>query len=175
MDIYERELREIFSGNKEVLEKVTKSCSDEEKQKYLKIMDAPFIVVRAAGSLGIADIVAVRGEISFLAEIKVRKGKEILFSHEGGRMQKKAEEMIERCEKAKVLPLYAFRIKGYHGDSWRVYSLPVQRLEGRAKLVNSRIPKVRKTTSGNYFMKWEKGMKLSDFIDYVTHLYTPKH
>jgi len=175
MDIYERELREILSGNKEVLEKVTKSCSDEERQKYFKIMDAPFIVVRAAGSLGIADIVAVRGEISFLVEIKVRKGKEILFSHEGGRMQKKAKEMIEKCEEAKVLPLFAFRIKGYHGDSWRIYSLPIQELEGRTKLLNSRLPKIGKTANGNYLMRWEEGMKLSDFIDYVANLCTPKH
>ena len=175
MDIYEREIREILSGNTEILEKVTKSCSDEEKQKYYKIVDAPFIVVRAAGSFGIADIVAVRGEISFLAEIKARKGKEILFSHEGGRMQKKAEEMIKKCEKAKVLPLIAFRIKGYHGDSWRIHSFPVQGLEGRVKIVNSRMPKIRKTNSGNYIMKWEEGMKLSDFIDYITKLYTPKH
>jgi len=175
MDVYERELREILSGNKEVLEKVTKSCSREEKKKYFKIVDAPFIVVRAAGSLGIADIVAVRGEISFLVEIKVRKGKEILFSHEGGRMQKKAKEMTEKREKSKVLPLYAFRIKGYHGDSWRVYSLPLQNLQGRAKLLHSKIPNIRKTKNGNYFMKWDDGMKLSDFIDYVTNLCIPKY
>ncbi|KAA0008275.1 MAG: Holliday junction resolvase, partial [Thermoplasmata archaeon] len=54
MSIYERELREILSGNKDVIERVTKSCSEEEKQKYFKIMKKPFIVVRAAGSLGIA-------------------------------------------------------------------------------------------------------------------------
>lgn len=175
MDIYERELREILSGNKEMLEKVTKSCSDEERQKYFKIVESPFIVVRAAGSLGIADIVAVRGEISFLVEIKVRKGKEILFSHEGGRMQRKAEEMVEKCGKSKVLPLFAFRIKGYHGDSWRIYSLPLQSLQGRAKLLQSKIPNIGKTKNGNYFMRWDEGMKLSDFIDYVTTLCTPKY
>lgn len=175
MDIYERELREILSGNEEVLKKITKSCSEEERKKYFKIMDSPFIVVRAAGSLGIADIVAVRGEISFLVEIKVRKGKEILFSHEGGRMQKKAEEMIEKCERAKVLPLFAFRIKGYHGDSWRIYSLSIKGLEGRMKLLSTKIPKIGKTASGNYLMRWEEGMKLSDFIDYITNLCTPKY
>jgi len=170
MSDYERELREILSGNTDVIEKVTKSCSDEEKAKYLKIVDSPFIVVRAAGSLGIADIVALRGDISFLVEIKTRKGRSILFSHEGGRMQRKAEEMLEKCEKSKVLPLFAFRIKNYHGDSWRMYSLKMEGLEGRAKLVSKRIPEIGKTANGNYFLKWDEGMKLSDFIDYVTSL-----
>ncbi len=170
MSEYERELREILSGNKTVIEKVTKSCSDDEKAKYLRIIDSPFIVVRAAGSLGIADIVALRGDISFLVEIKTRKGRSILFSHEGGRMQRKAEEMLEKCEKSKVMPLFAFRIKNYHGDSWRMFSLKTDGLEGRAKLVSSRIPEVEKTASGNYLLKWDNGMKLSDFIYYVTSL-----
>ncbi|KAA0003885.1 MAG: Holliday junction resolvase [Thermoplasmata archaeon] len=170
MSDYERELREILSGNRSIIEKVTKSCSEEERRNYFKIMDSPFIVVRAAGSLGIADIVAVRGDISFLVEIKARKGKSILFSHEGGRMQRKAEEMLEKCEMAKVLPLFAFRIKNYHGDSWRVYSLRMDNLEGRAKIVNERIPKVGKTASGNYLLKWDEGMKLSDFIGYMSAL-----
>lgn len=168
MSDYERELREILSGNRAVIERVTKSCSEEERAKYLKIVDSPFIVVRAAGSLGIADIVALRGDISFLVEIKTRKGKSILFSHEGGRMQRKAEEMLEKCEKSRVLPLFAFRIKGYHGDSWRMYCLKTDGLEGRAKLVSNRIPKIGKTANGNYLLKWDEGMKLSDFIDYVT-------
>jgi len=170
MSDYERELKEILSGNKAIIEKVTKSCNVEERQKYFKITDCPFIVVRAAGSLGIADIVALRGDISFLVEIKTRKGKNILFSHEGGRMQRKAEEMLEKCEKTKVLPLFAFRIKNYHGDSWRIYSLKMDGLEGRSKLVNERIPKLGTTANGNYHIKWDEGMKLSDFIGYMTAL-----
>lgn len=170
MSDYERELREILSGNRDVIERVTKSCSEEERENYFKIIDSPFIVVRAAGSLGIADIVAVRGDISFLVEIKVRKGKSILFSHEGGRMQRKADEMLEKCEKSKVLPLFAFRVKNYKGDSWRIYSLKVENLEGRAKIVNERIPKVGRTANGNYHLKWDDGMKLSDFIGYMSAL-----
>ncbi|MEA2055081.1 MAG: Holliday junction resolvase [Candidatus Thermoplasmatota archaeon] len=170
MSDYERELREILSGNKAIIGKVTKSCSSEERQKYFKITENPFVVVRAAGSLGIADIVALRGEISFLVEIKTRKEKSILFSHEGGRMQRKAEEMLEKCEKAKVLPLFAFRIKNYHGDSWRIYSLELEGLEGKSKILYARIPKIRKTASNNYLLKWDEGMKLSDFIDYTTTL-----
>ena len=168
MSIYERELREILSGNEEILERVTKSCSEEETKKYMKIKEKPFIVVRAAGSLGIADIVALRGDISFIVEIKVRKEKEILFSHEGGRMQRKAEEMKERCEKASILPIFAYRIKGMRGDAWRIFTIKINGLQWKSKELNSVIPKLEKTGNGNYIMRWEYGMKLSDFIEIVS-------
>jgi len=167
MSIYERELREILSGNREIVKRVTKSCSEEETKKYFKIFEKPFIVVRAAGSLGIADIVALRGDISFIVEIKVRKEKEILFSHEGGRMQRKAEEMKERCEKASILPIFAYRIKGMRGDAWRIFTMEIDGLNGKSMEINKELPKLEKTNNGNYVMKWENGMKLSDFIDMI--------
>ena len=168
MSIYERELREILSGNKDVIERVTKSCSEKERQKYFKIMKKPFIVVRAAGSLGIADIVALRGDISFIVEIKVRKEKEILFSHEGGRLQRKAEEMQKKCMESSTLPVFAYRIKGARGDAWRIFTIEIDGLQGKSKQVNKMVPKLEKTGNGNYIMKWENGMKLSDFIEIVS-------
>ncbi|HDS59301.1 MAG TPA: Holliday junction resolvase [Thermoplasmatales archaeon] len=170
MSSYERELREILSGNQVVIDRVTKTCSPTEQAQYRKIIRNPFIVVRAAGSLGIADIVALRGGMSFLVEIKARAGSRILFSHEGGRMQRQAEEMLASCQRCRVLPLFAFRIKGVRGDSWRVYSLPMDGLEGRAQVLHRRLPHLETTGSGNFVMDWNAGMKLSDFIDYVTSL-----
>ncbi len=168
MSVYERELREILAGNEEILKRVTKSCSEEETKKYMKIKEKPFIVVRAAGSLGIADIVAIRGDISFIVEIKVRKEKEILFSHEGGRMQRKAEEMKEKCEMTSILPIFAYRIKGARGDAWRIFTIEIHGLQGKSEQVNKMVPKLEKTGNGNYIMKWENGMKLSDFIEIVS-------
>lgn len=170
MSSYERELREILSGNQAVIDKVTKTCSPTEQTQYRKIIRNPFIVVRAAGSLGIADIVALRGDIAFLVEIKARASPRILFSHEGGRMQRQAEEMLASCQRCKVLPLFAFRIKGVRGDSWRIFSLPMNGLEGRARVLYRRLPSLETTDSGNYVMDWNRGMKLSAFIDYVTTL-----
>ncbi|MBC7128653.1 MAG: Holliday junction resolvase [Thermoplasmatales archaeon] len=163
MSIYERELKEILSGNREIIERVTKNLSDERKEIYKKIIEYPFITVRAAGSLGIADIVAVRGDISLLAEIKARKEKEILFSHEKGRMQKKAEEMLEKCEKSKVLPIFAYRLKGIRDETWRIFTMDMN-IEGNIRRIHEKIPKVEKSKDGNYIMRWEKGMRLSDFI-----------
>ncbi|MCD6330825.1 MAG: Holliday junction resolvase, partial [Thermoplasmata archaeon] len=64
MSIYERELREILAGNEEIIDKVIKSLREEERRKYKKILKKPFITVRAAGSLGIAEIVELGGILS---------------------------------------------------------------------------------------------------------------
>lgn len=167
MSIYERELREILAGNEKIIEKVVKSLSEEEKEKYKKILKKPFITVRAAGSLGIADIVALRGDISFIVEIKVRKGSEILFSHEGGRMQKKAEEMKRKCTMASILPIFAFRRKGIRGDAWRIFTMEIDGMKGKGKEIYDVLPKLEITKDGNFRMKWENGMKLADFIDMI--------
>ena len=170
MSAYERELREILAGNEEVIEKITRSCSEEEKRKYKKIIEKPFITVRAAGSLGIADIVAIRGDISLIIEIKVRKEREILFSHEGGRMQRKAKEMKRKCEISKVLPIFAYRIKGLRGDAWRIFTMNIEGMEGKYEEIYRKLPKLEESKGGNYIMRWENGMKLSDFIDLLSYL-----
>jgi Holliday junction resolvase len=171
MSSYERELREILSGNPDVVNRVIKTCSPEEQEKYRKIITTPFVVVRAAGSLGIADLVALRSSIAFLVEIKVRKGTRILFSHEGGRMQQQAEVMLSSCEQCRVLPLFAFRLKGVRGDAWRMFSLAMDdKLDGRVKLLHQRLPHLETTDSGNYVLDWHHGMKLSDFVDYLATL-----
>jgi len=167
LSIYERELREILAGNEKIIEKVVKSLSEEEKEKYKKILKKPFITVRAAGSLGIADIVALRGDLSFIVEIKVRKGSEILFSHEGGRMQKKAEEMKRKCTMASILPIFAFRRKGIRGDAWRIFTMEIDGMKGKGKEIYDVLPKLEITKDGNFRMKWENGMKLADFIDMI--------
>ena len=149
---------------------MVKTCSPEEQEKYRKIIATPFVVVRAAGSLGIADLVALRGRIAFLVEIKVRKCTRILFSHEGGRMQQQAEAMHDSCEQCRVLPLFAFRLKGVRGDAWRMYSLALDGLDGPAKLLHQRLPPLETTQNGNYVLDWHHGMKLSDFVDYVATL-----
>ena len=67
---YEREIKGILEGDNKILSKITKSCSAIEKNNYNKIHDKPFIAIRAAGSFGI-DLVAVRGDISFLLEVNL--------------------------------------------------------------------------------------------------------
>jgi Holliday junction resolvase len=163
---YERELKNILEGETKTLSKITKTCSMLERDNYSKISDKPFVVIRAAGSFGI-DLVATRGDISFLTEVKTSIGNILHFSSVGGKLQKQAELMKEVCEKTKTLPIYAFRTKGHRGDSWRIFTLDIDGLEGRTSVLHRRLPKLKKSKSGNFIMSWKEGMPLSDFISYI--------
>lgn len=163
---YERELKYILEGETKILSKVTKTCSSVEKDNYFKITQKPFAVIRAAGSLGV-DLVATRGDISFLTEVKTSISDTLHFSSVGGKLQQQAESMKKVCEKTKTLPVYAFRAKGNRGDSWRIFTLDLQCLEGRTSVLHKRLPKISKSKSGNFVMRWNEGMPLSDFISYL--------
>jgi Holliday junction resolvase len=163
---YERELKYILEGETKTLTKITKTCSVIEKNNYSKIYDKPFAVIRAAGSFGV-DLVATRGDISFLTEVKTSIGDTLHFSSVGGKLQRQAESMKNMCEKTKTLPIYAFRTKGHRGDSWRIFTLDMMGLEGRTSVLHKRLPKLKKSKSGNFVMRWKEGMPLSDFISYL--------
>jgi len=163
---YERELKNILEGEEKTLLKITKTCTSLEKDSYSKISDKPFVVIRAAGSFGI-DLVATRGDISFLTEVKTSVGDILHFSSVGGKLQEQAETMKKMCEKTKTLPVYAFRSKGKRGDSWRIFTLDLDGLEGRTNVLHKRLPKLKKSKSGNFIMRWNEGMPLSDFISYL--------
>ena len=164
--VYEREFKGILEGDEKTLYKQTKSCSPLEKGNYYLIKGKPFIVVRAAGSFGV-DLVALRGDISFLVEIKSSNTDTLHFSSVNGKLQRQAEKMQRECEKTGTLPVYGFRLKGHGGDSWRLFTMENQKLEGRAKILHNRLPKLSLSKSGNFIMRWGAGMSLSDFIMYL--------
>lgn len=163
---YERELKNILEGENKTLSKITKTCSAIERSNYFKISNKPFSVIRAAGSFGI-DLVAVRGDISFLTEVKTCIGDTLHFSSVSGKLQKQAETMQSKCEKTKTLPIYAFRLKNNRGDSWRIFTLDVKNLEGRSSVLYRILPKLDKSKTGNFVMRWKDGMPLSNFISYL--------
>jgi Holliday junction resolvase len=173
MSEFERELKGILTGDNGILHKITKTCSTSESSDYMTILINPFIVIRSAGSLGIADLVAIRGDMSFLIEIKSSKAKEIRFSRASGANQKQAEKIVKQCEKTGTLLLYAQRLKGLRGDSWRIFSLDIKGLSGIARLIHNKVPLLRKTRGGIYIMNWDDGMKLSTFIRYLSVLAKP--
>jgi Holliday junction resolvase len=163
---YERELKYILEGERTMLEKVTKTCSPVEKDNYFAISRKPFIVVRAAGSLGV-DLVALRGDISFLIEVKSSVQGTLHFSSVSGKLQKQAENMRRDCEKTKTLPIYAFRLKNQRGDSWRLFTMDVAGLEGRISVVHKHLPRLSQSKNHVYVMRWEEGLPLSEFIAYL--------
>jgi Holliday junction resolvase len=163
---YEREFKSILEGESKILNKITKTCNSVEKGGYQKIYEKPFVAIRAAGSFGV-DLVAIRGDIAFLVEIKTSIAHTIHFSSIEGKLQKQAKKMQKNCEKTKTLPIYAFRLKGYRGDSWRLFTMPIDSLEGRTKILHKRIPSLTHSKNGNFIMRWEEGLPLSEFIEYV--------
>lgn len=163
---YERELKGILEADTKVLTKSIKSCSPLEQENYIHITKKPFAVIRAAGSLGI-DLVAVRGDISLLIEIKTSSTDTLHFSTMAGKLQQQANAMKKNCERTKTLPIYAFRLKNYRGDSWRIFTMDITCLEGRHRIVHNRLPLLEKSKSNNYIMRWQQGMPLSDFIAYL--------
>jgi len=43
-------------------------------------------------------------------------------------------------------------------------------LNGKLRLVYARLPKISPSKDGNLIMRWEEGMPLSKFIDYLVTL-----
>ena len=165
MSVYERELKGVLQGDKKVIERVTKSCDENVKKIFEKICEKHFIVIRAAGSFGV-DLVAVREDYSFPIEVKASVDDVLHFSDDK-RLTEQAEELKRECSSAGVIPLYAFRLKRVRGDPWRIFTLDVENIRGRTKLFYDRIPEMEKTKTGNYVMRWEHGMPLHRFIEYL--------
>ena len=165
MSIYERELKGVLQGDKKVIERVTKSCDENIKKIFFQICEKSFIVIRAAGSFGI-DLVAVREDFSFPIEVKASVNDIFHFSDDP-RLTEQVEALRKDCSNAGVIPIYAFRLKRMRGDPWRIFTLNVDNIRGRIKLFYDRIPKMEKTKTGNYVMRWEHGMPLHGFIEYL--------
>ena len=170
-DAYERELKAILSGDEKALAKMIKTCNEEETEDYLCIRRRPFMVVRAAGSLGI-DLVAIWGDLALPIEVKSSKNGVLWFSN-SQRLLEQAEMFVNDCSRSGLLPIYAFRLKGVRRDPWRVFALPIQGISGRLGLVQKKLPGPDESTKGNYILRWDEGMKLSKLISYLVELSSP--
>ena len=165
-DIYERELKALLSGDTKSITKMVKTCDDEESKSYNSLIDNPFLVIRAAGSLGV-DIVSLRWDFSFPIEVKSSVDDTIHFSRTA-RLTEQAEKMQETCGRSHLVPIYAFRLKSVRGDPWRIFTIPTEgRLRGHNEILRKKIPKLEVTSNGNYVMRWEDGIKLSSLISYM--------
>ncbi len=166
-DIYERELKFLLSGDSKIINKMVKTCDKTEESGYRRMEDQPFVVIRAAGSLGV-DLVALRWDFSFPIEVKSSSDRTMHFSR-NQRLTEQATNMMENCMKSHVIPIYAMRLKNYRGDPWRLFALPIEEeLRGSMGLLQRKIPKIDVNSNGNYIMRWDDGMKLSEFMSYVS-------
>lgn len=159
---YEREFRGILGGDAKTLASVEATLSTEERDAYASTALRPFLVVRAAGSLG-ADLVALRQDVSFIVEVKSSKQRRIHFS-DSVRLKEQIGEIRRQCERSGVLPLYAFRLKRVRGDAWRIFTLAGLSFEGRIGELAATVPKIEKTVNGNDVLHWDAGLPLSKFL-----------
>lgn len=165
-DIYERELKYLLAGDKKIVAKMVNTCNSLESGAYKTMLMEPFLVIRAAGSLGV-DLVALRWDFSFPIEVK-SSNEDVLHFSRNHKLTEQANKMQDTCSKSHLVPIYAFRLKGFRGDPWRIFTIPCdEKLRGRNILLRERLPKLEITKSGNYVMRWNDGMKLSDFISYM--------
>jgi Holliday junction resolvase len=164
---YERELRQVLAGIPKGVESIIRSCSEKEKIKMRLIIKRPFLVVRAAGSgmEGSGDLLALRGDLCFPIEVKSSKKSKFYLS---GRTKEQYKSMIYEGERCNLMPLYAYRLKGVRGDSWRIFRVETESLSGKLRKLSPLIPAFPKTRGGKPFMDWEQGMKLNDFIALVS-------
>ena len=160
---YERELREVLAGTEKGVHAVTKSCSPEEKSRMSRVIERPFLVVRAAGSgmEGSGDLVALRGDCCFPIEVKSTRPEKLYFS---GRTKDQLNAMIREGERSGLMPLYAHRRKGVRGDSWRIFRVETVGLTGTLARLATMIPALPLNRNGSPFIDWNQGMPLHRFI-----------
>ena len=163
---YERELRAVLAGIPKGVDAVTRSCDPVAKARARQVIERPFLVVRAAGSgmEGSGDLLALRGDLCFPIEVKTSKKSKLYLS---GRTWDQYHAMIYEGKRCELMPLYAYRLKGVRGDSWRIFRVEVGRLSGRLGMLTRRIPALPLTRNGKPFLDWEKGMPLHKFLSLV--------
>ena len=163
---YERELRTVLAGSVDGVKAVTRSCDDVATASAMKVVDKPFLVVRAAGSGmdGSGDLLALRGDLCFPIEVKSCKVSKLYLS---GRTWTQYEEMRNEGVRCQLMPLYAYRLKGVRGDSWRIFRVETNASAGRMNLLKRRIPALPLTRNGKPFLDWEQGLPLHKFIAVV--------
>jgi len=163
---YERELRSVLAGEINGVRAVTRSCSEAERSLAMRVTNRPFLVVRApgSGSEGTGDLLALRGDICFPIEVKSSKKPRLYLSGRTFDQLKSLKEMGERCG---LLPLYAYRLKGVRGDSWRIMKVEVSGLSGKLRHLSRSIPSLPVTRNGKEFLDWNQGMPLHKFLSLV--------
>lgn len=166
---YERELRDLFTGEEETIHKHTKTISEDVMTFYESPMEKPFGVCRGAGSLGI-DLILMRSDLYVPIEVKSSGESTIYFDSD--RLRDQAEAFVELSEQTGMPILFAQRHKGRSGEKWSIFSLDTSPTTERFPIV----PKIPKTSHGHRKLEFEKGEILSTFISKLySKVYTMKN
>jgi hypothetical protein len=169
--IYERELRELLRGEPAALRKYSKRLPPVDRATADAYAQRPFLVVRAAGSLGF-DLVALRPEFAFPLEVKSSTEATIRFSAASGRAHAQLVAHQATVAKVGLLVVYAFRrVGGEDEDTWRLFATGGGNSDGaRLKLLRDFLPPVATTPEGHGVLRWSEGRPLLEFLRRVSFL-----
>lgn len=171
--VYERELKDLLQGDAEALHRYGRALDPARRPVLDTVARSPFLVVRAAGSLGF-DLVALRSEFAFPLEVKASSSDTIRFSSASGRAAEQLEAHRRAVERVGLIVLYAFRRVGHRdGDAWRLYAASRGSVNGRLGLLSRRLPAVESTRDGNGVLRWTSGLPLSEFFELISFLTAP--
>jgi hypothetical protein len=164
---YERELKELLQGDPETVDRYSRALDPIDRPILRRVQAAPFLVIRAAGSLGF-DLVALRSEFSFPIEVKASASDTIRFSAASGRASDQLEAHRASVDRVGLIVLYAYRRVGHRGgDPWRLYAAAGAARAGRLGLLRNRVPAIDRTREGNAVLRWDDGLPLVRFLELV--------
>jgi len=106
-------------------------------------------------------LLAVRGDISFPIEVKTTKEKKVYLS---GRTMEQYLDLQKEGERCGLMPLYAMRLKGVRGDSWRIFKVETTNLTGSVSILARRLPALPLTRNGTPHLNWDEGLPLHKFL-----------
>lgn len=164
---YERELRRLLSGTPEDVRSYSRALPPEQRPGFDRLVAEPFLVIRAAGSLGF-DLVALRREFAFPIEVKASSEEVIRFTAASGRANAQLSAHRAAVARVGLMVLYAYRRLGRRDEEpWRLFVTGTPPDTGILRFVCRPIPPVATTREGNGILRWEEGMPLSRFIERV--------
>ena len=171
--MYERELKQLLQGERATIARYAGTLAPPGRAQLQRIAEHPFLVVRAAGSLGF-DLVALRREFAFPIEVKASRAETIHFTAASGRAAEQLEEHRRAVDRVGLLVLYAYRRLGLRSeDPWRLYTPSAPPGRGRLELIRRRLPAIDTTRNGNAVLRWSSGMPLAEFLGLVGDLIEP--
>jgi len=161
---YERELRCLLEGEPAAVRRYARGLPVGDRTEFERIIDAPYLVIRGAGSLGF-DLVALRRDYAFPVEVKASAETVIRFTAASGRAEQQLAAHRRAVARVGLTVLYAYRRLGRQPDeAWRVFLASALPERGVLRTICRRLPNVSSTAAGHGVLRWEEGMPLSQFL-----------
>lgn len=161
---YERELKELLQGEPTRVRAYARQLEPTERSEFEQVIERPFLVIRAAGSLGF-DLVALRREFAFPLEVKASGEASVRFTAASGRAADQLDAHRDAVARVGLMVLYAYRRIGHRSEEpWRLFSASRPVGDGMLGVLARRLPPIETTRDGNAILRWESGMPLSRFV-----------